>query len=145
MIISAEAIVSERWMLHNLYNYCHGTFCLIKAAGPKICQKSVFVFLFYILLPYSGNIWTIYVLEYFSNYKNLMQRLLYLFIAKIKFSDCLNMFSLRFNDEWNSTIAKIEFRQSLAKINHYNSDIRNRVVILTKRNKRSWRPICTFR
>ena len=38
---------------------CHRTFCLIKAAWPKICKKSVFVILLYLLLPYGGTISTI--------------------------------------------------------------------------------------
>ena len=38
---------------------CHRTFCLIKAAWPKFCKKSVFVILSYLLLSYGGTISTI--------------------------------------------------------------------------------------
>ena len=57
--ISAEAFASERWISCKLY--CHRTFCLIKAAWPKICKKSVFVILLYLLLPYGGTISTMFV------------------------------------------------------------------------------------
>ena len=35
---------------------CHRTFCLIKAAWPKICKRSFCVILLYLLLPYGGTI-----------------------------------------------------------------------------------------
>ena len=42
----------------NINLMCHRTFCLIKAARPKICKKSVFVILLYLVLPYGGTIST---------------------------------------------------------------------------------------
>ena len=40
---------------------CHRTFCLIKAVLPKMCKKSVFFILLYLLLPYGGTISTIFI------------------------------------------------------------------------------------
>ena len=56
---SAEAFVSERWISCKLCCVIE-LFAWFSAAWPKICKKSVFAILLYLLLPYGGTISTIF-------------------------------------------------------------------------------------